>query len=269
VQTELRISEIWIYPIKSLGGLQLSSSNVLQKGLEFDRRYMLVDDAGNFITQRKLHVLSLFKLEPGDGYFKVKYLNESRSIPLEPVIETDPVNVTIWNDTVLAHEVPGDISKWFSDNLGLACKLVFFPETYPRPVEKEYQQQNEQVSLADAYPILIIGQSSLDDLNSRLETPVPMNRFRPNLVFSGGEAFCEDGWHDFRVGTANLRAVKSCARCILPTIDQETGEAGTEPIRTLSSYRRKNNKIYFGQNVLVRDATEIRTGDVIFIESFR
>ncbi len=177
--------------------------------------------------------------------------------------------VVIWDDTVTAREVSARHSAWFSERLGMACKLVFFPEENIRPVDPRYKVNNEHVSLADAYPLLIIGQSSLDDLNTRLESPVPMDRFRPNLVFSGGEPFEEDTWREFTVGTNRFVGVKPCARCVLTTVNQETAERGAEPLRTLATYRKRDNKILFGQNLVSLDVQEISTGMPVTVRSYQ
>jgi uncharacterized protein YcbX len=133
-------------------------------------------------------------------------------------------------------------------------------------VEENYARNNDHVSLADAYPLLIIGQSSLDDLNGRMKSPLPMNRFRPNIVFTGGKAFEEDEWSNFQIGNARFAAVKPCSRCVLTTVDQETGVKGPEPLVTLATYRKKENHIYFGQNLLVLEPGRISLGDQIIME---
>ncbi len=169
-----------------------------------------------------------------------------------------------------AVEVSAEANAWFSRLLELNCRLVFMPPDVHRPVDSKYAHAQEPVSFADSYPYLLIGQESLRNLNMRLTEPVPMNRFRPNLVFSGGEAFSEDTWQKFRIGNQSFEAVKPCARCVLTTIDQQTAEKGPEPLRTLATYRLKNNKVLFGQNVLPRsDARYIQVGDRIEVDSYR
>ena len=149
----------------------------------------------------------------------------------------------------------------------MQCRLVYFPEENGRPVDPLYNVNNEQVSLADAYPFLIIGQRSLDDLNSRLPQPLTINRFRPNLVFTGGEPYEEDTWRNISIGTTRFVGVKPCSRCFLTTVNPETGEKGIEPVRTLSTYRKRDNKIYFGQNLVALDHTEINVGDIITLKN--
>ncbi len=263
---QLRLTQIWIYPIKSLGGISLSASEVFEKGLEHDRRWMLVDENGKFLTQRLHPEMALFKVTMDKGQFTIHYKGDSLTMIPNAPLTADLLNVQIWDDNLSAVEVSKGHSDWFSQRLGLSCKLVSFPEENTRPVDPRYNVNDEQVSLADGYPFLIIGQSSLDDLNARLDNPVTINRFRPNFVFTGGEPYEEDTWRDFKIGEVNFVGVKPCARCILTTIDPVTGEKGQEPLRTLSGYRRRDNKIYFGQNLVATDHTQVNTGDIISLK---
>jgi uncharacterized protein len=263
---QLVLSEIWIYPIKSLGGIRLSSSKVMGKGLQYDRRFMLVEEGGLCMTQRVFPKMALFKVSMDKEQIIVTYKGEAISFPAIPSTIQEAKPVQIWDDLVMANEVSADISKWFSERLDKPCKLVFFPEENPRAVDAQYNVNDEHVSFADAYPLLIIGQSSLDDLNDRLAEPLPMNRFRPNLVFTGGQPYEEDDWRNFSVGKTRFIAVKPCARCVLTTVNQDTGTKGTEPLRTLATYRSRNNKIFFGQNVLVVDPLEIKEGDAVTLQ---
>jgi uncharacterized protein len=262
----LILSEFWIYPVKSLGGIRLPSAKVLGKGLQYDRRFMLVDEGGMFMTQRVFPKMALFKVSINDDQITVTHGAETISFPAVPSNTQPAKPVQIWDDLVMGNEVSPDVSQWFSYQLGMPCRLVFFPEENPRPVDAQYKVNDEHVGFADAYPLLIIGQSSLDDLNSRLADPLPMNRFRPNLVFTGGEAYEEDNWRNFTVGKTRFIGVKPCARCVLTTVNQDTGVKSAEPLRTLASYRSRNNKIYFGQNVVVVDPLEIREGDAVTLQ---
>jgi uncharacterized protein len=263
----LTLSEIWIYPIKSLGGIRLVSAQVMPKGLLYDRRWMLIDQAGVFITQRIHSDMAFFKLSLSDNEFIIKFKDDYIHLPVNAPVSEVPVHATIWDDTVEVYEVSGEYSRWFSQRLGIDCRLVYFPEENKRLVDEKYRLQNDQVSLADGYPFLIIGQRSLDDLNSRLKNPVPMNRFRPNFVFTEGEPYEEDNWRNFTIGNNRFAGVKPCSRCVLTTVNQETGERGVEPLATLTSYRKINNKIYFGQNLLAKDYNEIHEGDKIKVVS--
>jgi uncharacterized protein YcbX len=259
------VTGIWIYPVKSLGGIQLPSAKVLPKGLEHDRRWMLIDAENLCMTQRVYPQMAIFKLSRDPVSFSIRYQNESMDLPFEPAGES--ITAMIWNDTVEVNEVSRHHSEWFSSILGMKCRLVSFPENNPRPVEPHFAKTvNDQVGLADAYPLLIIGQSSLDDLNQRMAETLPMNRFRPNIVFSGGEPNEEDEWRNFQIGNNRFAAVKPCSRCVLTTVDQDTGlKMGTEPLATLATYRRRDNKVYFGQNLIPLDHNRIAEGDEIVI----
>jgi uncharacterized protein len=254
-----QVTELWTYPIKSLGGIRVQSAKVLQKGLETDRRWMLIDDQNIFLTQRVHHKMALFRTSWQGNELSVTHAADRISVPMRS--SGEEITAQIWDDTVVVREVDPAISKWFSEHLSLPCRLVAFPEENRRDIDPRYKVGDDQVSLADAYPVLIIGQSSLDDLNSRMQKAVPMNRFRPNIVFTGGDAFEEDFWNQVRVGNNRFAAVKQCARCVLPTVDQETGIMGKEPLATLNTYRKREAKVLFGMNLVPLDHGEIRIGD--------
>jgi uncharacterized protein len=265
---ELQLSEIWIYPVKSLGGIRVDRARVKEKGLHNDRRWMLVDENGMFMTQRAHPALALFKVkELSDAFIKVQADSHSIDIPTAAGGEPIAVTVTVWNDKVTAQEVDPQISRWFSERLQKKCMLVYFPEENARPVDSLYSVNNEHVSLADAYPFLIIGQASLDFLNTKLIESLPMNRFRPNFVFTGGEPHEEDTWRNFSIGNNRFMGVKPCDRCVLTTINQDSAVKGDEPLRTLATYRKRDHKIYFGQNLLAVDEGEVRIGDTITIQT--
>lgn len=263
------LSEIWIYPVKSLGGIALQNAKILPKGLMYDRRYMLVDEQNQFITQRVYPQLALFKLSFDGDDFRVSYEDDYIHIPLRPDHQKELITVTIWNDTVQAFELGEKYNEWFSKRAGLNCKLIFFPEENDRAVDKDFATHNEQVGFADGFPFLIIGQRSLDDLNSRLTDPVPMNRFRPNFVFEGIKPFEEDNWKNFTIGSNRFIGLKLCARCVLTTVNQDTGVKGIEPLATLSKFRKEGSKVNFGQNLVAVDHGEIKVGDEIKVESFQ
>lgn len=260
------VSEIWVYPVKSLGGIQLSYARILPKGIVHDRRWMLIDASHVAMTQRVYPAMALFKLAYQNDQLFISFGEDTIGLPFSA--RGEKLDAVVWNDTVSVQEVSHDHSNWFSEKLGTACRLVFFPEPNYRPVDRAYAVSDKDVvGLADAYPLLIIGQASLDDLNSRLREPLPMNRFRPNIVFIGGEPYEEDDWGHFRIGESRFAGVKPCARCAVPTINQATGtKSGAEPLATLATYRKRGNNVYFGQNLLVLNDHEIATGDEIILE---
>ncbi len=271
-----RISEIWIYPIKSLAGVRLNTTVVKQKGLQYDRRWMLVDRDGRFLTQREHPRMALFNVAMTNDCLTVSALanatnaiDQSIRIELNTEVSGSFSRVVIWDDEVDAVEVNSEYNAWFSKQLDIECRLVFFPEGNRRDADPDYAKNNEQVSLADGYPFLIIGQSSIDELNRKLKEKVSIKRFRPNFVFSGGLPHEEDSWRNFMIGSVNFEGVKPCARCVLITVNPETGEGGVEPLKELSTYRKKNNKIYFGENLLARSYGEVSEGDVIEVIDFK
>lgn len=264
----MTLSEIWIYPVKSLGGIRLNSAKVCRKGLQFDRRWMLISADGTAMTQREYPDMALFKVQLNHSEVSITFhkngtVISSNSFAIDKESVNADIKANVWGDAVHVSEVRPELSNWFSHHLKATCKLVSFPEKNTRPVDPRYSINNDQVSLADAYPFLLIGQSSLDDLNARLDVPVLMNRFRPNLVFTGGQPFEEDHWRDLTIGGVRFVAVKKSARCALITVNQETAERGVEPLRTLSTYRNAGNKVFFGQNLIARNEGPLAVGDVL------
>ena len=264
----LRVSELYIYPIKSLGGIKLEKALVTDRGFEYDRRWMLIDDNNKFISQREHAVMALLKTSITNEFIKVTHTgnNNSIDIPLVP-LKQDVVSVEIWDDVCTAQLVSDEANEWFSNILGLNARLVYMPDDTRRFTNPKYTQAGKITSFSDAYPFLLIGQSSLDDLNNRLSTSLPINRFRPNIVFTGGEPYLEDTIDGFVIGDIPFNGVKLCARCIVITIDQNSATSAKEPTKTLASYRRKNNNIYFGQNIVHSTTGSIAVGDELFVLS--
>ncbi|MCZ4225116.1 MOSC domain-containing protein [Pedobacter rhodius] len=268
---ELYLTEIHIYPIKSLGGISLSQAMVEDKGLQYDRRWMLVDASGTFISQRKHESLALLQVEIQDDQLLVYDKRDALqriSFPITTHSE-EAIPVVIWEDETIGFEVSITVSEWFSQYLKKPVKLVLMSEQTKRNVDQRYALNNEIVSFADGYPCLIIGQSSLDLLNEKLDESIPMNRFRPNFVFAGGVPHLEDRFLDFKIGDVVFKAVKPCARCVLITVNQSTGEKGAEPLKTLSGYRLQNNKVMFGQNLIHKGSGMIKLGEKLQIKSWK
>ncbi len=258
------LSQIFIYPIKSLGAVHLTASGLTESGLLYDRRFMLVDKNKKFISQRELPTLTLFRCFIDEDNLKVTFDGDEVKIPLS-IKNGAGLEVKIWNDKVQTLAASFEISNWFRKHLNKECTLVYLPEDSTRLVDKNYVEANVPVNLSDGYPYLIIGESALIKLNGKLEEPVEMLRFRPNLVFEGGLAHDEDEWNHFRIGNALFRAVKKCSRCQVPTVDLIKGTFGKEPLKTLNSYRRHHNEINFGMNCILEGGREINCGDEIEI----
>lgn len=263
------ISALYIYPVKSLGGIKVTSANITARGLQYDRRWMLVDENNRFLTQRDHPEMALLKTKIESKNIIVYHISDETDrikIPLEP----DPSStelVEVWEDKCLAQPADDKINQWFSKKLGIYCKAVYMPDESLRPVDSKYAKSHSDItSFSDAYPMLLISEASLEDLNSRLDQPVPMDRFRPNLVIDGVYAYAEDEMQSFSINGNQFYGVKLCGRCIVTTTDQMTGVRAKEPLKTLATYRNFNGKVCFGQNVICGPQGIIRVNDEVIIE---
>ena len=287
----MHISEINIYPIKSLKGISVDSAVVEARGLELDRRWMLTDPDGKFLTQREFPRMALISVWVEDGGIGAAAEGFGEAfIPRLPEARNRQ-QVTIWNSVCEGEVHSPVLNEWFSDVLETDCQIVYMPDDTRRSVNERFDRGRDIVSFADGYPLLAIGEASLADLNGKLSAahmeehfePMPMNRFRPNMVIAGSGAFAEDDWQSIRVGDAEFRSTKPCERCVITTIDQSTGEfAGKEPLTTLAAYRKAKavmpdrydrlgvgeNAVLFGQNLIAESVgVTIRVGDEINVIS--
>lgn len=262
----IKLSEIWIYPVKSLGGIRLKTAQVEGRGLQYDRRWLIVDEVGQFVTQRALPKMALIDVAlDADALILTSRTDQEQiRIPFRPVTAHE-MTVKIWADETSALTVSDEADRWLSQKLDKNVRLVTMPDTVERKVDPCYAKNNENVSFADGYPFLIISQTALDNLNEKLEVPITMKRFRPNFVITGTLPHAEDDWTAFQVGNIGFEIVKPCSRCVLTTIDPETADKGSEPLKTLAGYRRFNNKILFGQNVVTQQTGIINQNDEVII----
>lgn len=250
----LRLSALYRYPLKSGKGEPLQQITLDKLGLDGDRRWMLVDEAsGRFLTQRAVPEMSqlsaLWNVAGG------LTLSAPGHLPIDVPLPGDEAalrGVTIWRDTLRVPDAGDEAGAWLSEFIGKPTRLVQVPVERARTTQAGYGRDDDQVAFADGFPLLLIGQASLDDLSSRVGRPLEMLRFRPNLVIEGSEAFAEDGWKRLRIGDVEFRVVKPCSRCILTTIDPQTGErsADREPLATLQKYRAQEDGAMFGQNLV-------------------
>jgi uncharacterized protein YcbX len=248
-----KVTQLWRYPVKSLAGARHARLSVAPRGPDRDRHWMIVDAAGRFLTQRQLPAMSQLQAElAGQGL--VLRDGDGNTLKVSAAGRSEAMTVQVWGDRVAALAPDPAADAWLSARLGQPCRLVHQPDDGLRPVDPVYARPGDQVDFADGFPFLLISQASLDDLNRRLAMPVDVRRFRPNLVVSGCEAFEEDRWRRIRIGELTFRVVKPCSRCPIPSIDPDSGERVAEPLRTLMTYRKRNNKVYFGQN-LIHDGT--------------
>lgn len=262
----MKVTEINIYPVKSTRRIALTESEVLPRGLPWDRRWMLVDEENRFITARKHPVLATVQAEIGsDSMIITADARDQLRLSLEPE-QRETTRVTVWRDSVDAVLADREADIWFSDYLGVSCRLVQLTDDLVRGVDQDYGQPADEVSFADGFPLLLITEASLADLNSRLDQPVEMRRFRPNLVVDGDLPYAEDTWRHLRVGEVEFEGVKNCSRCVFTTIDPDRGvkSPDKEPLRTLSTYRRRlEGGVFFGQNLIPRGGGVIHVGDSV------
>ena len=293
----MKVSQINIYPVKSLKGISLESSVVEKRGLRFDRRWMLADRNGYFFTQRELPQMATIRITSNvDGMIAAAPGAEELRIPAYPEVRLRQ-HVTIWQSEVEAHVYDRHVNEWFSEVLKRECRLVLMPETTERHVSEQFDSGEDIVSFADGYPLLLIGEGSLEELNRRIHLSngaeagkapafqIPMNRFRPSLVVKGSEPFAEDEWAKIRVGDAIFRVVKPCGRCVITTTDQEKGEVvGKEPLKTLATFRKAAdvrpvgyeqfghgpNSVLFGENLIPDNpGVTVNIGDEVEVLEYR
>ena len=257
---EVALCGLYRYPVKSLAGEGLDECRLDGFGLERDRRWMLVDREGCFLSQRELPRMALItpRLRPGGLLLQAPEMPEL-AVPY-PRGEGERVEVRIWGDRCAAQSGDPAAHAWLSEFLGRECRLVYMPDDFVRTVDQRYARPQDRTAFSDGFPLLLIAQASLDELNSRLHEPLPMLRFRPNLVVDGCAPHAEDGWRRIRIGESILRLVKPCSRCKITTVDPYTAETGSEPLKTLAGYRRKGSQVYFGQNLLHDGPGVLRLG---------
>lgn len=246
------LSALWLYPLKGGAGIPLTEWRLDSFGLQHDRRWMGVDGDGAFLTQRGDPLLGQVRpaIEGSSLVLRSATAGECR-LPLVPQ-DGSATRVRVWHDEVAALDCGDEAAAFMTRHLGRAARIVHMPDSTVRPADRTYARNGGRVSFADGYPLLIIGEGSLEELNGRLDQPVEMLRFRPNIVVSGTEPHEEDSWRVIRMGSVECDVVKPCARCAVPTIDPSTGIGGREPTRTLAQYRRWHGKVWFGQNAMHR-----------------
>ncbi len=261
----MRLAELRIFPVKALRGIEVGQARVEPWGLEGDRRWMVVDAAGRFLTQRELPAMACVRAAPTPHGIELRVRDRTLSVPF-PAPGTATIPVTVWRDVVEARLAGPEAHALLGEALGRPCRLVWLHDTRGRATDARYAPAGSTVSFADGFPLLLAAQASLADLNARLEAPVTMGRFRPNVTIDGGAAWEEDGWTRIRIGEVAFAVVKPCERCVVTTIDPETGERPdkTEPLRTLARFRRDaRGGVMFGQNLVPETEGTIRIGDAV------
>ncbi|MGZ5076540.1 MAG: MOSC domain-containing protein [Methylobacter sp.] len=260
------LSGIFIYPVKSLAGISANSWPVTEKGFQHDRKWMIIDNDRQFLSQRKLPKMALIKTALTDKNLILSAPGmENLPLPLEPV-GGHIINSSIWDDCCDARSVSAEADQWLGDFLKQDCRLVYQPDEVVRQVDLDYARLGDKTAFSDGFPFLVISENSLVSLNHEMQLNLPMNRFRPNLVISGCPAYEEDSWREISIGAIDFRLPKACSRCSVPTIDQETAQTGKEPLTTLNRIRKWQNKVYFGQNALHNQCGQLTVGDAVHIK---
>lgn len=268
----LQIHSIIIYPIKSLGGINVSQITVEPAGLQYDRRFMLVDSTNRFITQRTRPELTRFQLEAKGGGFEVTDQKNQcvKFLDFNPPLGSSE-EVQIWDDRVMAHEVLDDWSVWFSEKIGEEVRLFQLSSLFSRYIQPVYQTAESKISsFADSLPILLCSEASFHHVDSLLDQPLDWRRFRPNIIVSNQMAFEEDTWQEISIGNSvKLFGAKPCARCQLINVDPNDGTSDSTILKALSQTRKFENKVYFGQQFVPISLGEIKVGDRINIDKLK
>ncbi len=261
----IKISQLNIYPVKSCAQVSLAAADVDAFGLHMDRRWMVVDEKGHFVTQRQLPRMCLIKPELNSNGVE---LSAPGMQACKADISTFSKNktVTVWMDQCQALDCGNEAANWLSTFLETKCRLVYFPENEVRQVDLNYAKKGDKTAFSDGFPFLLISEASLEDLNKRIQAndntqpAIEMRRFRPNIVVSGCDAYAEDNWKQIQIADTLFRIVKPCSRCVIPSIDPDTAIRGSEPLQTLKAYRKTGKKIFFGQNVIAEKMTSLEVG---------
>ncbi len=257
------LTGIFVYPVKALRGVSVRHAEVRPAGLADDRRWVIVGPDGRFLSQRSHPALARISAEPrGSGV--VLAAAGHPDFRLAPPVGHGRRSVDIWRDQVSAAAAEPAADAWLTRVLGTPCHLAWMDADCRRPLRSPVVGPAAAVSFADGYPCLISSEESLADLNRRLDEPLPMNRFRPNLVVAGAEAFAEDTWSRLTIGQATFINAGPCVRCAVTTVDQITGQnRGPEPLRALAAYRQVENGVIFGVNLAVERPGPVQIGDLV------
>ncbi len=259
------VKSIIIYPIKSLQGIELDKAELVDYGLKYDRQWMLVDTNNQFLSQRQVAKMATLKTEIKDKSLIVTAPNkDSIQLDLNQQTRSD-ISVLVWDDTVLASKESDAVNHWFSQQLGITCTLVKLALNHHRLVDNSYAQRQESVAFSDGFPLLVVSQKNIELLNSKLDSAINMNRFRPNIIIDGLAAHEEDKLHSLIINNIEIKLVKPCSRCVIPSIDQTTGIKRPDVLRALMNYREMNKKIYFGMNALHQSTGFIEVKQIVSV----
>ncbi|MCA9604089.1 MAG: MOSC domain-containing protein [Myxococcales bacterium] len=259
----ITLREIWIYPVKALCGLRVPEARVEERGLAGDRRFMVVDPNGRFVTQRERPELARLVPRFEGDELVIEAPGGQLRVPREGGSADPPLTTCIWGDEVPARDAGEAAAAFLGDFLGAPHRLARMPETTRRPADPADARPGDLVAFQDGFPFLVASQSSLEWLNARLDAPVDMRRFRPNLVVEGEEAFAEDRWERLRIGEIVLHVAKACPRCPVVDVDPDRGERGRGVLSKLAEHRTIDRAARFGQNCVHDGTGTLREGDPV------
>lgn len=256
----MKLASLFIYPVKSLAGVRVERARVEDRGLRHDRRFMIVDGDGRFVTQREHAAMATITAQLRDAELVLDAPRASTlTVPLE--VEGPVREVVVWRDRCDAIDAGDEAAAWIGEQLGIRARLVRMPVTTRRRADPSFARPGDLVSFADGFPFLLATEASLDALNARLATPVDIRRFRPNLVVSGSAPFEEDRWLELAIGGVRFFVRKPCARCTIVDVDPDRGTREKEPLATLATFRARGHAVLFGQNLVHDGEGELAIGD--------
>jgi uncharacterized protein len=248
----LHITSLHHYPLKSAQGISLAQAQMNPLGLEQDRRWVLIDDAGNFLSQRTCPAIGAIHVVAHQQTLTIRLREQTHIAQANP---KHLIPSTVFGETVEdCFAVQSEVNAWLSGELGISVRLVYFPDEAVRTVDEQYAGLGHRTAFSDGFPLLVITQSSLDELSKLWGAPIDFRRFRPNMIVGGTcEPFAEDQWRSIRVGDVSFDLVKPCSRCVIPSLDPETQVPTDGFLKFLAQYRRRDDgKVYLGQNAVLR-----------------
>lgn len=260
------VSQLFYYPVKSLGAIQTEQFEVDLKGPRYDRRMMVVDEQGLFVTQRESPIMTLIGVTDTHDDVVLTFENNSIAFPYPKFSEqTSFTLVTVWDDAVSAQRVSNEVDVWLSEVLSKRVHLVCMPENAFRQVDTDYANVGDQTSFSDGFPFLMLSQASMDFLSEKVGYSLSVERFRPNIVIEGCEPFEEDTWRHIQIGGVKFDVVKPCSRCVIPSINLQTSLKDRDVMQALVQYRKIGKHVYVGQNLIHRDVGEVAVGNSVLV----